>query len=63
MGKIPYLFFQDIITSSIIPARHGDPHCLELPGEISFFDPLWMSDSDKLIFDDGNRCGQFVGFW
>jgi len=63
MDKIPYRFSQDIFTSPIIASCHGDPHLLKLPGENSFFDPLWMSNSDRLIFDDSNRCGQFVSFW
>jgi hypothetical protein len=63
MDKIPYRFSQDIFTSHIIASRHGDPHCLKLPGENSFFDPLWMSNSDKLILDDSNGCGHSAGFW
>jgi hypothetical protein len=63
MDKISYLFSQDIFTSPIIAARHGDPHLLKLQGENSFFDPLWMSNSDKLILDDSNRRNQFIGFW
>jgi hypothetical protein len=63
MVKIPYFFSQDIFTSPIIPLRHGDPHCLKPPGEISFFDQIWTANSGKLILDDSNRCGQFIGFW
>jgi hypothetical protein len=37
MDKIPYLFSQDIITASIVAARHGDPDLLKLPGKNPFF--------------------------
>jgi hypothetical protein len=45
MEKIPCHFSQDIFTSSVIPARHGDSDCLKSPGELSFFDRLWISNS------------------
>ena len=63
MDKIPYFFSQDIFTLLINPSCYGNPHCLKSRGEISIFDHLWMSNSDKLILDDSNRYDQFEGFW
>jgi hypothetical protein len=63
MEKIPCLFSQDIFTSPVIPACHGDSDCLKSPGESSFFKRLWISNSDLLLPDGSNRRGQFAGFW